>query len=498
MILHVTNPTTPWRQSPKLGSFCGTVLVWLMLIRAGAAQEATVAQQAMPTGLEQLQAAVLRAIDRAEESVVAIGRGRMRAEGQPDGDEQPSFFEYATGVIIDGQGLILTNYHLLGDVQASQYVVWLPGARQFSAKVKAADPWTDLAILEVAADHLRAMPLGQAENLKKGEFVVVLGNPYAIVREGSVSASWGLVSNLRARPMPTVEPSGARAETVHQHGGLIETDARLKLGTSGGPLINLRGEMVGLSTTAAAIFGYDVSASYAIPVDAGFRRVLDVLKAGEEAEFGFLGVQVDPLASTDSDQAAGVRVGQIVRATPAAASRLRFRDVITHVDARPVQDTDDFLRQIGLRAPADSVELTILRQDGLLGRSRPFKRTVILSKRYVARSRPAIVTAERSDWRGLRVDYATAIPDLLGHLDQIDPKGCVAAIDVRPDSLAWQAGLRPSMFVSHVEQRRVDTPAAFLQAVGPYPAAVDLKVTGPAGALTLEVPGAQADTGQAR
>ena len=415
----------------SVGGCGGPVLILLGLARAVIAQAAHDPPQPT-TALEQLQAAVVRAIDQAEASVVAIGRGRMPLQHPNGGDDEPVFYEYATGVIIDPQGLILTNYHLLGDVQSSQYVVWLPGARQFSAKVKAADPWTDLAVLEVAADHLTAIPLGQAEQLNKGDFVIALGNPYAIVREGSVSASWGLVANLRARPNRTVEASGTRTETVHQHGGLIETDAHLKLGTSGGPLINLQGQMVGLSTTAAAIFGYDVAASYAIPVDAGFRRVLDELKAGQEAEFGFLGVQVDPVAGVAADEsAAGVRVGQIVRATPAAASRLRFNDVITHIDARPVQDPDDFLRQIGLRAPGESVQLTVRRGDVLLGRPRPLKLTVALSKRYVTRSRPAVVSSGRSEWRGLQVDYATAVPDLLVHLDQIDPEGCVAVVDVR-------------------------------------------------------------------
>ncbi len=233
--------------------------------------------------------------------------------------------------------------------------------------------------------------------------MIALGNPYAIVRDGSVSASWGLVSNRRAKPARTAEPVAPRTETLHQHGGLIETDARLKLGTSGGPLINLRGEMVGLLTSTAAIFGYDVAASYAIPVDAGFRRVLEQLKAGQEAEFGFLGIQVDPLAADTADgPTAGVRIGQIVRSTPATSSGLRLNDVITQIDSQPVYDPDDFLRQIGVRAPAEEVQLAIRREDPLLGRQRQLTLSLTLSKKYVAQSRPAIVTAERAEWRGLR------------------------------------------------------------------------------------------------
>ena len=300
-----------------IGCF-GSVLIGLGHDPRAMGQQAADPSDATVVGaLEELQAAVVRAIDQAEESVVAIGRGPRVADRAAAEAHEQEFFDYAAGVIIDARGLILTNYHLLGNVSASRYVVWLPGSRRFTAQVKAADPWFDLAVLEVAATDLTPLPLGAAEQLHKGDFVIALGNPYAIVRDGSVSASWGLISNRRAKPVRANESAVPRTETLHQHGGLIETDARLKLGTSGGPLINLQGEMVGLLTNAAAIFGYDVAASYAIPVDAGLRRVLDQLKAGQEAEYGFLGIQVDPLAADTSGAAPpGVRVSQIVARRP--------------------------------------------------------------------------------------------------------------------------------------------------------------------------------------
>ncbi len=246
--------------------------------------------------------------------MVAIGRARLLADQPLDTGAAPEYVEYLTGVIVDETGLILTNYDPLGDVSNSQYTVWLPGGKQHPAKVRAADPWTDLALLQIDVDSLPALPLGQAEQLRKGQFVVALGNPFAILRDGSVSASWGIVSNRRTSAGRTTESTEPQAETIHEHGNLIETDAKLKLGTSGGPLVNLEGQMVGLQTNAAAIFGYDVAASYAIPVDAGFRRVLERLKTGQEVEFGFLGVQVDPVAPTGDEVAPARRARRAHRA----------------------------------------------------------------------------------------------------------------------------------------------------------------------------------------
>jgi S1-C subfamily serine protease len=247
--------------------------------------------------------------------------------------------------------------------------------------------------------------------------------------------------------------------------------------------------MVGLITSAPAVFGYDAAASYAIPVDRGFRRVLEQLKEGREAEFGFLGIQVDSLETEGAARSSGVRIGQIVRGTPATQSGLRLNDVITHVDGSSVGDPDDFLRQIGIRAPAEEIRLTVRRGDPLLGRSRELELQATLSKKFVAEARPAVVTAPRAWWRGTRVDYATAIPDLLHHLSALEPQGCVAVVEVQGDSAAWQAGLRPNMFVTQVDEQPVTSPPAFWQATAQRDGQVTLHVSSMDGPLLLDVPG---------
>ena len=201
-----------------------------------------------------MESALVSAIARAEKSVVAIARGR-KGEKDDLGDAEFVPREYATGVVVDSAGLVLTNYHTLGDVGRNDYVVWIAGKAHAGVRVKAADPWTDLAILEVDAKDLEPITFGDADNLRKGRIVIALGNPHAIARDGNVSATWGIVSNLRRKvDGPLQDVGGPQAvadrvavedrETRYHFGALIQTDARLARGTSGGPLLDLDGSMV--------------------------------------------------------------------------------------------------------------------------------------------------------------------------------------------------------------------------------------------------------------
>ena len=231
-------------------------------------------------------------IARNEKSVVAIARVRREASGEafrmelrPDAFDRrpilssvplptdPDFIpnEYGAGVVVDRRGLILTAYHVLDE--DSDYYVTTSDRKVYKAVPKAADPRSDLAVLAIEADDLVPITFGNAAELKKGQIVISLGNPYAIARDGQPSAAWGIVSNLaRKAPAGPGQSDSAGKTTLHHFGTLIQTDAKLNLGASGGPLLNLQGEMVGLSVALAAAAGYETAAGYAIPVDQTFRR----------------------------------------------------------------------------------------------------------------------------------------------------------------------------------------------------------------------------------
>ncbi len=440
-----------------------------------------------------LEKLVTGAIEKAEKSVVAIARVRREAEaeagvsGARHSDPlDPGFVphEFGTGVVIDAKGLIVTNYHVLGNVREADYYVWI-SRKPYPAKVKAADPWLDLAVLQIDAVNLRPITLGDARGVKKGQFVIALGNPYAIARDGQPSASWGIVSNLqRQAPTPrTLTRPSETGETLHRFGTLIQTDARLELGASGGALVNLKGEMIGLTTSLAALYGYERPGGFALPVDDDFRRALDTLKTGRLPDYGFLGIAPATLAADLRRQGRfGAEIqdqlgGGVVPGTPAAAAGLRSKDVITHIEGQPVADSVELFRLVGALFADSEINLTVLRGGDASRPGRPLNVKVKLSKKRIDGPREGYAEIEPPTWRGLRVEYATAAPLFHEQARELDPAGCVGVIAVERDSPAWKAGLRVGDFVSHVGQSRVTTPREFYDAVNTLDGEAVFKLT---------------------
>lgn len=439
------------------------------------------------TGLEK---SLVAAIARAEKSVVAIARVRKERPGEavnfefrfdPFGRQtapsvtpvptDPDFVptEYATGVVVDARGLVLTACHVLGD--ESDYYVTTHERKVYRATVKGADPRSDLAVLSISADHLIPITMGDAAALRKGSLVVALGNPYAIGRDGQVSASWGIVSNLARKAPPLPDDADSRANrTLHEFGTLIQTDARLNQGTSGGALVNLQGEMVGLTVALAAAAGYERGAGYAIPIDATFRRVIDTLKEGREVEYGFLGIRPANLKPQEIlDGKHGIRVQSVVGGTPAERYGLKLDDVITAVGDRAIHGSDGLMLEVG-RMPAGS-----LARFAVLRGGEPMRVEVALAK-YPA-SGKKVVTSPRPAWRGLRVDYTTAMVDPDGARPAAFDDGVIVT-EVVEGQPAAQAGLRPGMLITQVDRTPVHNPKQFRTAV-----------SGKSGPVQIHLPG---------
>lgn len=448
------------------------------------AQEPAEARAAATLPIEQ---ALIDAIARAERSVVAIARVYRPAPGEdpaaagedfrrlvePDSPEYvPN--DFATGVVV-GPKQVVTNFHVLGHGEQSEYYVTTADRRVARAKVVGADARIDLAVLQIEGIELTPVAWGNSATLRKGQIVVALGNPYAIARDGQVSASWGIVSNFgrKAPPADAGRSSSASAEkpTVHHYGTLIQTDARLNFGTSGGALVDLEGRLVGLTTSIAALRGFETAAGYAIPVDELFRRAVESLGKGEEVEYGFLGVA--PRALPSAARLAGlhgVEVDRTIPGTP-AAGKFEPTDVITHVEGRPVYDADGLVLEVA-RRPADAeIRLTVLRR----GAGQPQQVPLKLAKARVSGER--VVTAPRPAWRGLQVDFATALL-AAGELPA-EPAVVVAAVE--PESAAARAGLQAGQAIRTINGRAIGTPAEFRAAVEDVEGAVTLEsVTGEA------------------
>jgi serine protease Do len=467
-----------------------SIAVLLSVIAAG-----SVRAQESPSGLDAaatIERTLVDVIARAEKSVVAIARVRRTRPGEvfqlemrpdpfgrrpmplmPPQPTDPDFIpnDYATGVIV-GPGLVLTAGHVLGD--DSDYYVTTIQHKVYKATVRAADPRSDLAVLAIEPADLPPINFGNAEELRKGQIVVSLGNPYAIARDGQPSAAWGIVANLQRKAPPTPsesDPTGRPA--LYHYGTLIQTDAKLNLGTSGGPLLNLKGEMIGLSVALAATAGYESAGGYAMPVDATFHRAVEILKRGREVEYGFLGIQPMNLQQEEVLRGLqGMRVSQVIPGTPAARFGLKPGDVITAVDGTLLHDSDGLVLNVG-KLPADAVtRLSVLRSGTM--------RTVNVElSKFAVRGRK-IVTATDPLWRGLRVEYPTAMVDEEGHLHG---GGAVAGdavivIEVAEGSPSAAAGLRRGMLITHVDRLPVRTPKEFSLAAARNPGMVQVRLAG--------------------
>ncbi len=320
--------------------------------------------------------------------------------------------------------------------------------------------------------------------------MISIGNPFAIKSDGQPTASWGIIANL-ARKAPaganlndTPGPANDYRTTLHHLGTLIQTDAKLGWSTGGGALVNLSGELIGLTTTAATIAGHEQPAGYAIPMTTAFRRIIDALKEGREVEYGMLGVGFGPQQfESPLGRAFRLSLVQVYPGSPAAKAGLAAGDAVTRVGDNSVSDVDEVQLAVSLLPPSAPIAITFIRN------GQPATARLTVAK--LAPSGRNIVTVRPKAWHGLRVDYATALtaPELAQAIASgaLDPQGCVLVTEVDEGSDAWKAGVRKGMFVRHVGQQRVTTPAEFHAATRKTGEAFDVKLTQPV-APTAENP----------
>lgn len=455
--------------------------------------------------LTALQDAIAEAIAAAEPSVVAITRTRsedgrtLAIVGRDDlppgtpaagrflvgvddltgADYLPLPGDFGSGVVIGPEGQILTAYHIVQG--AARIFVRAPGGVQFDAEILAADPRSDLAVLmprppaanEPAIPDLTPLPLGTAEDLRKGTFLIALGNPYHTARDGRASASWGILANTTRRVTPPIDGGVETRQMFRHQPTLLQLDAKLNLGMSGGAVVNLQGELVGITTNGGNVEGYDAQAGYAIPMDALGRQVVEALGDGREAQYGFLGVRID---ARQGNVVEGVEPG-----TPADVGGLLIGDEIVAVDGRPVSPEVGLTLGLSTAPVGEPVELTVRRGDHELNT------TVLLSKYPVAGE--VITTNRPAPWRGIRVDFTSALAGstFTDAILQTMARGYVGVVEVLDDTPGRAAGLRRGQIITAVDGEPVRTPTEFARAVADKSGAVTLTIAGNAGEEQVEV-----------
>jgi S1-C subfamily serine protease len=361
---------------------------------------------------------------------------------------------FGSGVVIDEKGLILTNAHVLR--RATKIYVRLPGNRGSYADIYAADPRSDLAVLKLLKPpaELSALKIGDADKLRRGQWIVTLSNPYEPgFAKVSPTAAIGVVSNFRqfGPEIPNESESGRQPlysfGTLLQIGSLLPPAKYVHFDSSGGALLNLDGELVGLTTALAVLQGNERTGGFALPLDRPMRRILEVLRDGKEVEYGFLGIQM-PLNAAKDDP---VRISDVINGGPAAAAGLHAGDYVVTIDGRPIRNHNDLLLNIGIGLAGNDVKLEVAR-GSFNGPRRAV--TVRLAKSPV--SGPVIAANRPPAIAGLRVEHASVVARQSREI----PVG-VAIREVLRDSPADRARLQAGKVIRRVDGRLVASPEAF-------------------------------------
>ena len=431
-----------------MSSLFRSLLAALLLITSPLVPSAAFA--ALPVAVDGEQLPTLAPmLDRAAPAVVNIATFTRVRESNPLFDD-PFFRRFfslpapsrekksrsaGSGVVVDAErGYIVTNHHVIEN--AVEVVVTLRDGRTLDAQLVGSDPETDVAVIQVPAENLTAIPVADSDQLRVGDFVVAIGNPFGL---GQTVTS-GIVSAL-----------GRSGLGIEGYEDFIQTDASINPGNSGGALVNLRGELIGINTAILSKSGGNVGIGFAIPTNMA-RQVLEQLVEHGRVERGRLGVAAQDLtpdlaAAFGIDEHGGAVVAQVGTDSPAERAGLRVGDVIVAVDGRPIRDAAGVRNAVGLVRVGSQVEMEVLRN----------------GQRLKLNAR--IESPERDALEGQRLDarLAGALFAQVGGKDGEPSR--VAVAKVEPGSPAGRAGLRRGDIITSLNRRPVDSIAELEEAV---------------------------------
>lgn len=258
-----------------------------------------------------------------------------------------------TGIIISENGYIITNWHLAGNKYSSCYVTMEDGT-VYNGNTVWADSDLDLAVVKISANNLKYLQLGDSDNIKIGETVYAIGNPIGIEFQRTVTK--GIISGLNR----TIKIEENKNSSYME--GLIQTDASINQGNSGGPLINTKGEVIGINSvkieTAEGI-------GFAVPINI-IKPVVESLANGGEFEEAYLGIfaydkEVIKYLNNDVTFNEGIYVVKIAKDGPAAKTNLKTGDVITKIDGNSINRMSELRTYIYRKKPGEKITLTISR-----------------------------------------------------------------------------------------------------------------------------------------
>ena len=375
--------------------------------------------------------------------------------GQPRNDQPRQFRGVGSGVIVSEDGYILTNNHVVEN--ADELKVQLSDEREVNAEVIGLDPRTDLAVIKVDFDDLPALPFGDSEQLRVGEWVMAVGNPFGL--NHSVTA--GIVSAKgRGRVLPT-QPGQVTYENF------IQTDAAINPGNSGGALVDMEGNLMGINTAIYTRTGGYQGIGFAVPANMARNIMTRLVEDGRVAR-GYLGVRINNLdevvaESMGLENSNGVLIEGITDDGPARDSNLQQDDVVVALNGKVVEDTDDLRYRIADIAPGTEVELEVIRDGAPV--------TVAIELGELPGDEPASIVSREEPPKSPVSNLGIDVMDVSSQWSRFFERGSGVVITVvRSGSVAEDRGLQRGDLIREVNGDPVASVQEFLGIVRQFEA----------------------------
>jgi serine protease Do len=378
------------------------------------------------------------------------GEGGGNGGGRGGRGDRRTQTSLGSGFVIDKDGYILTNRHVIEG--ADQVSVSFPDGKRFEAKVVGQDARTDVALIKIEPSAaLTTLPLGDSDKLEPGEWVMAVGNPFGLGRN---SVTVGVVSFV-GRDLPLGNVRGTSVQ-------MIQTDAAINPGNSGGPLLNTRGEVVGINTMIVT-GGSQASAGvgFSVPINVA-KEILPQLRDKGKVTRGWMGVTIgamneDLAATYGLKDAKGAVVVTVASGSPAEKAGLQPEDVVLSVDGHPIQDNGDLSRYIASKTPGTSVRLDVLR-----GKER---RSVNVTLGTFPDEQGDAASHQGENRSKLGMALRDLSPQMAERLEM--PRGTrgVVVMDVEAGEAAEDAGLARGDVILSVNGQAVDGVTAFERAI---------------------------------
>ena len=368
--------------------------------------------------------------------------------------QNPQQLSLGSGFIIDGDGYIITNNHVID--QAEEITVTLADNRQLTARLVGRDGKTDIALIKVeASEKLPAVKLGDSDKIRVGDWVLAIGNPFGL--GGSVTA--GIVS------------AKSRDIEAGPYDNFIQTDASINQGSSGGPMFNLDGEVIGINTAIFSTNGGSMGIGFAVPVNLT-HFVIEQLKSKGKVERGWIGIKIQPnsgdIAHSLSQQAQrGVIVSSVSEGSSAKAAGIEAGDIILSFDRQPIDDAKNFSRMVAETEVGKTINLEIWRDKQIRKISLPvmlMPEEPSLYKEAKEENRDTAPLVEAVPERqnapnglidALEISVADLTPEILNKYSLSNDARGVVVTGVVPGSDAELKGLSVGRLITQIDKKAI-------------------------------------------